>query len=106
MSNRTFDVGSLLERLVEDRRFQIGGLVLAALVFGGSLAAGHMDVGPKQKRKAVVTAPEVSPNVPIIRFWPYPNPAVVEARAESLRRAPVKATTATRAGQRVITARR
>lgn len=92
MSNRTLDVGSLLERLVTDRRVQIGGGLLGALVVGVSLAAGSMDVKVKSKRTAaVLTAPEVSPNLPLIRSWPYPRPMVEEARADALRRGPMTA---------------
>jgi hypothetical protein len=102
MSNDT----SLVERLIGNRRFQLGGLIAGALVLGASLAAANADVGPKQKRAPVVLAPEQSPNVALLRYWPYPSPKVEQARAESLRRGPGKATVAKRAGQRVITARR
>lgn len=87
MSYRSMDLGSLLERLVSDRRAQVGGAIVGALVLGLSLAAGTMDVSPKRKRATpVVTAPEVAPNIPLIRSWPFPRPMVEEARAEALRR--------------------
>lgn len=97
----TNDLGSLVERLVGDVRYRIGGAIVGGLVMVISLAAGGLDLGPKFKKSTVALAPEVSPNVPLLRFWPYPNPAVDEARLEALRRGPVKG-----AAPRVMTARR
>lgn len=90
MPSRSLDLGSLLERLVSDRRAHVGGAIVGALVLGLSLAAGTMDVSTKRKRSSpVVTAPEVAPNIPLIRSWPFPRPMVEAARAEALRRPPV-----------------
>lgn len=101
MTYRTLDVAGMFERLVTDRRVQIGGGILGALVVGISLAAGSMDVSVKKKRTtAVLTAPEVSPNIPLIRNWPFPRPMVEQARADALRRGPMVP------NQRVMTARR
>lgn len=91
MSNRTLEVGSLLECLVTDRRIQIAGGLLGALIVGVSLAAGSMDVKVKSPRTAAVVAPEVPANLPLIRSWPYPRPMVEQARADALRRGPVTA---------------
>jgi hypothetical protein len=87
MTSRPLELGSLLERLVSDRRARVGGAIVGALVLGLSLAAGTMDVSHKRKRTTpLVTAPEVTPNIPLIRSWPFPRPMVEEARAEALRR--------------------
>lgn len=82
MNTPTFDIGSQLERLVNDQRVRIGGLIAGALVIAVSFGAVNISHAPKRATKAVLLAPEVSPNIPIIRYWPYPDQRKVEAQAQ------------------------
>ena len=81
MSSHTFDFGSQLERLMNDRRVRIGGAIAGAVVFATSLIA--VNISHKPPRSKYVAA-EVSPNLPIMRYLPYPEPRkgdVVSVRA-------------------------
>lgn len=86
MTTATYEVPSPLERLVNDQRVRIGGLIGGALVILISLIAGNLAQEPSRARatKAVAVLPDVPLNVPIMRQWPYPqakSPAVQTVRA-------------------------
>ena len=106
MSSHTFDPGSHLERLMNDRRVVIGALIAGALVILGSLIVVNVSSGPSTSKhtRAVAVLPDVPLKIPILRYWPYPDPRPAAAAVTVI--APgSKVVKATKAG-RVLTARR
>ena len=95
MSSHTNDFGSKLERLLNDRRVRIGGAIAGAVVIVTSLIAVNITHTPPRSKYVEAS---VSPNLPIMRYLPYPEPrkgdVVVSVRAPGSKPA------------RVLTARR
>lgn len=103
MATQTFDLGSPLERLMNDSRVRIGGVIAGALVILTSMIVVNVSNGPSTSKhtRAVAVLPDVPLNIPILRYWPYPDQRPVAAAV-----APgSKIVKATKAG-RVLTARR
>jgi hypothetical protein len=82
MTTATYEVPSPLERLMNDQRVRIGGLIAGALVIVVSLVVGNLAQEPSRARatKAVAVLPEQPLNLPVLRHWPYetPKPAIVQ----------------------------
>jgi uncharacterized membrane protein len=74
MTTETFDVPSPLERLMNDSRVRIGGLIGGALVIVLSFIVVNVSNTPTQSRatKSVAVLPDAPLNIPIMRQWPYP----------------------------------
>ncbi|MDP1830198.1 MAG: hypothetical protein Q8L48_43440 [Archangium sp.] len=108
MATQTFDLGSSLERLMNDRRVRIGGLIAGSLVILTSMIVVNVSNGPSRSKatKAVAVLPDVPLNIPILRYWPYPETRRVEAAAASTTRVSVRAPGARAAKRGVLTARR
>lgn len=106
MSSHTFDAGSHLERLLNDRRVVIGGLIAGAMIVVGSLIVVNVSARPSTSKhtRAVAVLPDVPLNIPILRYWPYPD-ARPAAAAVTVIAPGSKVVKATKAG-RVLTARR
>ena len=100
MSTKTFDFGSQLERLMNDRRIRIAGLIAGAVIISTSLIVANVANDPANARstKTIAVLPDSPLNIPIIRQWPYAHARQVEAVTV---RAP-----ASKPAKRVFTARR
>ena len=100
MSTKTFDFGSQLERLMNDRRVRIAGLIAGAVIISTSLIVANVANDPANARssKSIAVLPAAPLNIPIIRQWPYAPARKVEAVTV---RAP-----ASKPARRVFTARR
>lgn len=81
MATETFDIGSPLERLLNDRRVRIGGLVAGVLVILISLIVVNVAHAPSTHKalKSVAVLPDRPLNIPIMRSWPYPETRRVES---------------------------
>lgn len=105
MATQTFDIGSPLERLMNDQRVRIGGAIAGALIILTSMIVVNVSNEPSRSKatRAVAVLPDVPLNIPILRYWPYPETRRVEAtKSVSSMRAP-----AGKAAKRgVLTARR
>jgi hypothetical protein len=77
MTTETFAVPSPLERLINDTRVRIGGLIGGALVILVSLIVVNVSNAPSRSRatKSVAVLPAAPLDIPIMRQWPYPAPA-------------------------------
>lgn len=80
MATHTFDIGSPLERLLNDRRVRIGGLIGGALVIVSSMIVVNVSNAPSTHKalKSVAVLPAAPLNIPIMRSWPYPETRRVE----------------------------
>ena len=95
MSSHTNDFGSMLERLLNDRRVRIGGAIAGAVVIGASLIAVNITHTPPRSKYVEAS---VSPNLPIMRYLPDPEPRKGDVVYSTVRAPGSKA--------RVLTARR
>ena len=100
MSTTTFDFGSQLESLMNDRRVRIGGLIAGAVIIATSMIVANVANDPSYARstKSVAVLPDSPLNIPIMRQWPYAPARKVEAVS-------VRAS-ASKPAKRVFTARR
>ena len=96
MSTTTFDFGRQLERLMNDRRVRIGGLIAGAVIIATSVIVANVSNNPSARARSVAVLPDSPVNVPIMRQWPYArNVEAVTVRVPGAR-----------AAKRVLTARR
>lgn len=70
----TSDLGSVVERLLSDRRVVMGGLIAGGVIMLGSLALGAYGGPTRSSRETVSVLPETPLNIPIIRQLPQPQP--------------------------------
>ncbi len=83
----TFDIGSQLERLMNDRRVRIGGLIAGALVIFSSVIVVNVSNEPSKAKvlKSVAVLPPSPLNIPIMRSWPYPETRRVASSASGVK---------------------
>lgn len=81
MTTNTFDVGSSLDRLVNDSRVRIWAGIAGALVIVISFIVVSVANEPSKSRhlKSVAVLPDAPLNIPIMRSWPYPDSRKVQS---------------------------
>ncbi len=81
MATQTFDIGTPLERLMNDTRVRIGAAIAGAVIIFSSVVVVNVANTPSKHKalKSVAVLPDVPLNIPIMRSWPYPETRRVES---------------------------